>query len=65
VLYLSTLVLGTELPMYVAGYSPWPSSNLIIVAIALWPAATCAIIWVGMRMYIRSQVFDLQPGAAI
>ena len=64
-LYLSTLVLGTELPMYVAAYSPWASPYLIIVAIALWPAATCAIIWVGMRMYLRSQVFDPQPAAAV
>ena len=63
-LCLSTLVLGTELPMYIAAYSPGASPYLIIVAIALWPAATCAIIWVGMRMYIRSQVFDPQPGAA-
>ena len=59
-LYLSTLVLGTELPMYVAAYTPGASPYLIIVAIALWPAATCAIIWVGMRMYLRSQVFDPQ-----
>jgi hypothetical protein len=64
-LYLGTLALGTELPMYVAAYSPWASSNLIIVAIALWPTATCAIIWVGMRMYLRSQVFDLPPAAAV
>ena len=62
-LYLSTLVLGTELPMYVAAYSPGGSPHLIIVAIALWPAATCAIIWVGMRMYVRSPVFDPQPVA--
>jgi alpha-1,2-mannosyltransferase len=59
-LYLSTMVLGTELPMYIAAYSPWANPKLIIVATALWPAATCAIIWVGMRMYVRSQVFDPQ-----
>lgn len=59
-LYLSTLALGTELPMYVAAYTSGGSPYLIIVAIALWPAATCAIIWVGMRMYLRSQVFDPQ-----
>jgi len=59
-LYLSTLVLGTELPMYIAAYSPVAGPYLIIVAIALWPAATCAVIWVGMRMSIRSQVFDPQ-----
>ena len=47
--------------MYLAAYSPWASPHLIIVAIALWPAATGAIIWVGMRMYLRSQVYDLQP----
>ena len=51
---LSTLVLGTELPMYVAGYTSVGSSLLIIAAIALWPAATCALIWVGMRIYTRS-----------
>ena len=59
-LYLGTLVVGTELPMYVAAYSPVASPYLIIVAIALWPAATCALIWVGMRMYLRAQVFDPQ-----
>ena len=64
-LYLGTLVLGTELPMYVAAYSPWANPYLIIVAIALWPAATCAIIWVGMRMYLRSQVFRHLPVAAV
>jgi hypothetical protein len=64
-LCLSTLVLGTELPMYVAAYSPWANPYLIIVAIALWPAATCAIIWVGMRMYLRSRVFDPQPAVAV
>ena len=64
-LYLSTLALGTELPMDIAVYSPWAGPHLITVAIALWPVATCAIIWVGMRMCIRSQVFDSQPGAAV
>jgi len=63
-LYFGTLALGTDLPMYVAAYSPWASPSLIIVAIALWPAATCAIIWVGMRMYLRSQVFNSSPAAA-
>ena len=62
-LYLSTLALGTELPIYVAAFTSVGSPHLIIVAVALWPAATCAIIWVGMRMYVRSQVFDSQPGA--
>ncbi|MGD1105260.1 MAG: glycosyltransferase family 87 protein [Terriglobia bacterium] len=57
-LYLSTMVMGTELPMYIAAYSPVGGPYLIIVAIALWPAATCAVIWVGIRMCIRSQVFD-------
>jgi alpha-1,2-mannosyltransferase len=60
-LWLSTVALGTELPMYVAGYSSASSSLLIIAAIALWPAATCALIWVGMRMYTRSKVFGPQP----
>jgi hypothetical protein len=62
-LYFGTLALGTDLPMYVAAYSPWASPNLIIVAIALWPAATCATIWVGMRTYLRSQVFAPSPAA--
>jgi alpha-1,2-mannosyltransferase len=57
-LYLSTLALGTELPMYAAAYTSEGSPYLIIAAIALWPVATCAIIWVGMRMYLRSQVFE-------
>ena len=63
-LCISTLVLGTELPMYISAYSPLANHNLIILAIALWPAAACAIIWVAMRLYIRSQVFDPQPSAA-
>jgi hypothetical protein len=60
-LCLSTLALGGELPMYLAAYSPWAGYHLILVATAIWPAATGAIIWVGMRMYLRSQVFDPQP----
>jgi len=60
-LCLSTLALGTELPMYVAAYTSAGGPNLIILAIALWPTATCAIIWVGMRMYLRSQVLDPHP----
>jgi hypothetical protein len=35
------------------------------MAIAFSPVATCAIIWVGMRMYLRSQVFRPPTGAAI
>jgi hypothetical protein len=57
-LYVSTLVLGTELPMDIAAFSPWASPRLIILALALWPAATAAIIWVGMRMYLRSAELD-------
>jgi alpha-1,2-mannosyltransferase len=64
-LSLGTLALGTELPMYSAAFSPWASPYLIIVAIALWPAATCAIIWVGMRLYLRSPVFDTQLAATV
>jgi hypothetical protein len=60
-LYLGTLALGTELPMYLAAFSPVASSYLIIVAIAFWPAATGAIIWVGMRMSLRSQGEGAQP----
>jgi len=52
-LYLSTLALGTDLPMYLAAYSPWAGPHLVMLAIALWPAATCAILCVGMRMYAR------------
>jgi hypothetical protein len=51
--------------MYIAAYTSGGSPHLIIVAIALWPAATCAIIWVGTRLYLRSQVFDPQPAAAV
>lgn len=64
-LYLSTLVLGTELPMYVAAYTSLGNPYFIIVAIALWPAATCAIIWVGIRMYNRSPMFDPQTAEAV
>ncbi|MGA3327565.1 MAG: glycosyltransferase family 87 protein, partial [Terriglobia bacterium] len=59
-LFLSTLGLGTELPMYIAAYTSAGGPHLIILAIALWPVATCAIIWVGMRMYLRSQDSDPQ-----
>jgi len=59
-LYLSTLILGTELPMYLAAYTSAGNFVLIIAAIALWPAATCAILWVGMRTYRRSQALDSQ-----
>lgn len=52
-LYLGTLALGTEFPMDIAVYSPWAGSHLIIAAIALWPAATVAILWVGLRTYLR------------
>jgi len=52
-LFLGTLTLGTDLPMYLAAYSPWAGPYLIMLAIALWPAATCAILWVGMRMCTR------------
>jgi hypothetical protein len=64
-LYLSTLILGTDLPLYIAAYSPLANPYLIIVANALWPMATCAIIWVGMRLSVRSQVVEPQLGAAI
>lgn len=47
--------------MYLAAYSPIAGPYLIIVAIALWPAATCALIWVGTRLYLRSHVFYPQP----
>ncbi len=53
-LYLCTLALGTELPSYVAAYTSLGSPALIIIAIAIWPAATCVLIWLGMRMYTRS-----------
>lgn len=64
-LYFGTLAVGTELPMYLAAYSPWASSHLIVVAIALWPAATCVLLWVGMRMYIRSQALEQSIGTAV
>jgi hypothetical protein len=64
-LYIGTLALGTELPMYLAAFSPVANSYLIIAAIALWPLATCAIIWVGMRMYLRSQTDGLAPNVLV
>jgi alpha-1,2-mannosyltransferase len=63
-LYLSTLVIGTELPMYLAAYSPWANPKLIIVATALWPAATCAMIWVGLRTYVRSRELEARQAIA-
>jgi alpha-1,2-mannosyltransferase len=63
-LHLSTLALGTELPMELAAYSPWAGPHLTILAIAVWPAATFATIWVGVRMYVRSQMIDPPPDAA-
>jgi alpha-1,2-mannosyltransferase len=60
-LSLSTLALGTTLPAYVAAVSPWARPLLTVLAIALWPAATSAVIWVGMRMYVRSRGLDQQP----
>lgn len=64
-LYLGTLTLGSELPIYLAAYSPWAGPHLIIAAIALWPAATAAILGVGMRMYQRSLALAAQPDVAI
>jgi alpha-1,2-mannosyltransferase len=64
-LCIGTMALGTELPMDAAAFSPWANPNLIIVALALWPAATAAIIWAGLRMYLRSEVFDPPPAAAV
>jgi len=60
-LSLSTLALGTTLPAYVAAVSPWARPLLTVLSIALGPAATSAIIWVGMRMYVRSRGLDQQP----
>ena len=60
-LSLSTLAMGTALPGYIAANSPWARPLLTVLAIALWPAATSAVIWVGMRMYIRSRGLDKQP----
>jgi hypothetical protein len=51
--------------MHVAAFSPWAGPKLIILAIALWPAATGAIIWVGVRVYLRSALFGSQTGAAV
>jgi len=60
-LSLSTLALGTVLPNYIAVVSPWARPLLNVLATALWPAATSAVIWVGMRMYVRSRGLDKQP----
>jgi hypothetical protein len=64
-LCLSTLTLGSELPMYLSALSPWAGPHLIVLAIALWPAATCAILWVGMRMSTRSPGFVPDPSPAV
>jgi len=64
-LSLGTWVLGSELPMDIAARSPLANPHLIVVAIALWPIATCAVIWVGMRMYLRSRVHDQSVVAAV
>ena len=63
-LSLSTLALGTALPGYMAAVSPWARPLLTVLAIALWPAATLAVIWVGMRMYVRSRALDQQSPTA-
>jgi hypothetical protein len=60
-LSLSTLALGNGLPSYIATSSPRARPLLTVLAIALWPAATSAVIWVGMRMYVRSRGLDKQP----
>jgi hypothetical protein len=60
-LSLSTLALGTVLPNYIAAVSPWAKPLLTVLATALWPAATSAVIWVGVRMYARSRGLDKQP----
>jgi hypothetical protein len=60
-LSLSTLALSTTLLIDLAWDSPWARPLFIILAIALWPAATSVIIWVGMRMYRRSRESDRQP----
>jgi alpha-1,2-mannosyltransferase len=60
-LSLSTLALGTDLLHYIADVSPWAKPLLTVLAVALSPAATAAIIWVGMRMYVRSRGLDEQP----
>jgi hypothetical protein len=59
-LSLSTLALGTALPGYIAANSPLARPLLTVLATALWPAATSAVIWVGMRMYVRSRGLDQQ-----
>jgi hypothetical protein len=64
-LSLSTLVLGTELPMYIARFSPWASPSLIIAATGLWPAATVAILWASARIYLRSLAFNPQPETSV
>jgi len=53
-LSLSTVALGTTLPNCMAAVSPWARPLLTVLAIALWPAATSALIWVGMRMLARA-----------
>jgi hypothetical protein len=63
-LSLSTLALGTTLPAYVAEVSPWARPLLTVLAIALWPAATSALIWVGMRMYVHSRGSNQEPATA-
>jgi alpha-1,2-mannosyltransferase len=59
-LSLSTLAIGTELPMYVACYSSLKSANLVILSTALWPAATCALIWLCGKMSVAAA----QPGGS-
>ncbi len=54
VLYLCTLAIGTELPTYIAAYTSLGSPGLIIAAIAIWPIATGALLWLGMRISTRS-----------
>ena len=53
VLTLSTLIVGTVIPDYVATSIPWARSLWAVIDVGLWPAATLALIWIGMRMYDR------------
>jgi hypothetical protein len=64
-LSLSTVILGINIPDYVAVAVRETSSFFAVAAVGLWPVATAALIWTGMRIYRRAGDSDAsQPVAA-
>ena len=60
-LTVSTLIVGTIIPDYIATSLPWAKSLWTVIDVGLWPAATLALIWTGMRMYGRPSLGGNSP----